>query len=564
MKCLAKVLLFWMISLSCAVGAWQTKSATMSGIVIDAQSRRPISGAVVTVIGDRSKSPTTTDNDGKFIITFAQGVEEGTSVRIRVEKRGYVLYDKWQSVTSVVPLSVELLPVNRARPIQSKAPITSTDRFATLVPFHAEWKDVPVPINENIVDEHEEFFSELVVLADRPAKQPEGWPVYQERNFESGDEQFAFVTRLIQFYVLQSIYSLGRGVSAGMKWTAGIGVTPIEKKAIIPPDAAPYSPTALLDALSANEFLNPVAKLRFGGKPLSLPAGTRVSLLERGGPKSGEVFTCVVRLEKPGYFRIDFEIQPGLGMSNQLPVGFSTAATKGTTTYTLGVTLKYEIQQRSDFGFHPDQYAVWAGALFNGLRKQMEFNSSTKGLETAVAPEASFLVYASADIADYAPDTRLGDILWKGEYTHVQINLADQESEDLSDVDLEISMDMSIAAIGQKTNFPDIVIFPSVADPLGPGSITLVGKDGTKRTVPTVPAGIVTAPVYRIRCNKIFGHSTVQLVVASVVPNTMTPGVEYRSQYAPKRLPKWLNVKGSYKVGLRTLIVDRHLEFNPQ
>jgi len=108
-------------------------------------------------------------------------------------------------------------------------------------------------------------------------------------------------------------------------------------------------------------------------------------------------------------------------------------------------------------------------------------------------------------------------------------------AEDFSDVDLEISMDTNIASIAQKTNFPDIVLFAPIADPLGPGSVTTVDKDGKRITTPTIPMGITTAPVYRIRCNNIFSHSTVQLVVASVVLNNIVPGVEYHSAYAPKR-----------------------------
>ncbi len=563
MRHLAKALFLTAVFVVPCVGAAQAKTLTMSGIVVDGQSRRPVAGAIVTVIGNRSKSPTTTDNDGKFIITFAQGVEEGTSVRIRVEKPGYEVYDEWQSATSVVPLPVSLRPIRHVHSTQASLPITKTDRFATLIPFHGEWKNIPVPLNENLTDPHEEFYSELVSLASRPDKQPTGWPPYKERRFESGDEQFAFVTRLTQFYVFHSIYWMGKGVAGGMKWTAGVGVTPIEKKPISPPDAAPYPTGVLLDALSGNEFLKPMDRELFEVKALNMPTGTRVSFLEHANPAKGEVFTCTVRLERPGYFRIDFQIQPGVAMSNQLPAGFSSSAVQGTTTYTIGVTMNYEIQRRSD-GFHTEQYAAWADALFEGLRQQMQFDSTARAFNTTLSPESSFSVYASADIADYAPGTSLGTILWKSEYTHVQINLADQEAEDFSDVDLEISMDTSIAAIAQKTNFPDIVMFPPIADPLATGSVTVIDKDGKKTIVPTIPMGITTSPAYRIRCHKIFGHSTVQLIVASVVMNSMTPGAEYHSPFGPKRLPAWLNVKGSYKIGQATFIVNRHLDFKPQ
>ena len=170
---------------------------------------------------------------------------------------------------------------------------------------------------------------------------------------------------------------------------------------------------------------------------------------------------------------------------------------------------------------------------------------------------------ASGDDADYPTGFLLGTIPWKNEYAHVQVNLTNQEVEDLSDVDLVIGLDESIAAIAQKTNFPDIVLFPPLADPFVAGSLTSVDKDGNRVSIPTVSSGITTAPEYRIRCSKIFSHSTVQLILA-VVSLNLTPGVELHSPYAPKRLPKWLNVKGSYKIGPTPFNVDRHLEFRPQ
>lgn len=113
-------------------------------------------------------------------------------------------------------------------------------------------------------------------------------------------------------------------------------------------------------------------------------------------------------------------------------------------------------------------------------------------------------------------------------------HLTNQESEDLSDVDLLVGMDINIAAITQKTYFPDVVWFPPVADPLVVGSVTAVYEDGHKVTIPTIPTGIKSAPSFRIRCNRIFSHSTVQLTIAAVALN-LTQGVELHSEYAPKR-----------------------------
>ena len=186
------------------------------------------------------------------------------------------------------------------------------------------------------------------------------------------------MTRLIHFYVFRSIYLLERGVAGGIKWTAGVGVTPINKKPIMPPDAVPYPTKEILDALSDNEFLNPIDEMLWKARPLTVPVGTHIFFTEHANPEKGEVFTCSVGLEKPGYFKVDFEIQSGLGMNNQLPVGFSTQAVQGTTTYTVNIAMKYEIQRRKDHGFQQDQYAFWLDSLFDGLKRQMAFETEPK------------------------------------------------------------------------------------------------------------------------------------------------------------------------------------------
>jgi hypothetical protein len=566
MKCQPKAICV-ALALCSLVHAQQAKKLTMSGFVTDQQSHNPIEGARVTAVGNQA-NPDTTDGSGSFILTLAEGVQEGNSLRIRVEKTGYRAYDKWVAVSSTIPLqvSLEIIMPHKGSPAASmppaSLPIVNTDSFSTLVPLHAEWRSAPIPMNTNLTDPHQEFYGDLMGLADRPDKRPVGWPTYKERRFESVDEQFAFVTRLVQFYVFRSIYLLQRGVAGGMKWTAGGGVTPMNKKPIVPPDGLPYPTEDILALLSDNEFLRPMDEMLWKNKPLSMPLGTHVSFMEHANPEKGEVFTCTVRLERPSYFRIDFEIQPGIAMNNQLPAGFSNEAVQGTSTYGVNVSMKYEIERKKDHGFQPDQYAVWADSLFGGLKKQMGFDVLQVS-QPEISLESSFAIDAFADVADYPTGSVIGTIPWKNEYAHVQVNMTNQEAEDLSDVDLVIGLDGSIAAIAQKTNFPDIVLFPPLADPFVAGSLTSVDKDGKKVSTPAVSAGITTAPEYRIRCNRVFSHSTVQLVVAVVTPN-LSSDVERHSPYAPERLPKWLRVKGSYKIGPTSFNVDRHLVFKPQ
>jgi hypothetical protein len=231
-------------------------------------------------------------------------------------------------------------------------------------------------MNLNLSDSHQEYYDSLLDLANRPDNQPQGWADYKDRKFESVDAQFTFVTRLIQFDVFRTVYFLERGVVAGIRWTAGGGVTPINRPPIEPPDATVYPTAELLKILSHNEFVKPADEMLWKGKSLSVPLGTRLSFQEHSNPEKGQVLTCTVRLEKSGYFLLDFDVQPGPAMNNQLPAGFSTQAIQGTTTYSVSIAMSYVIQRRRDHGFEPEQYAAWADSIFSGLKARMGFEPS--------------------------------------------------------------------------------------------------------------------------------------------------------------------------------------------
>jgi hypothetical protein len=109
MKIPNKLLLSVLLALGLS-GAAQVNSLTMSGIVTDNQSRRPIEGAKVVVVGNKAKSDTTTDSEGSFVLNLAQGVREGNLVRIRVEKSGYRPYEKLISVSSAIIARIALVP----------------------------------------------------------------------------------------------------------------------------------------------------------------------------------------------------------------------------------------------------------------------------------------------------------------------------------------------------------------------------------------------------------------------------------------------------------------------
>lgn len=137
MKQLVNIVLLVTVAISGVCDA-QVRNVTMSGFVTDKKSR-PLEGARVTIIGNKAKADITTDSDGAFVVTFAQGVEEGNTVRIQIEKPGYKPYEKWLAVSSAIPLRVSLESIRS----------TPSDRKPTPAPQRppAPSKSTPVGLN---------------------------------------------------------------------------------------------------------------------------------------------------------------------------------------------------------------------------------------------------------------------------------------------------------------------------------------------------------------------------------------------------------------------------------
>ncbi len=279
------------------------------------------------------------------------------------------------ATTKEASKTVETIATVVNAPALAAPPIVKTDTFSTLVPINTKAPNVPVPMDENLGDPRSEFYSDLLGLAGRPENaEAAGWHISGPRRLDTEDDRFRFVTRLMQFYVFRSIYYLHRS-SRGVKITVGEGVRPISRKAIIAPNAVPHDSGAILKPLSNNEFLHPGDEMVMKAKPLSLPVGTTIRLFEEGAdPRAGKLFTCVVRLERPKFFRIDFIVQPsfGTGLGN-LPAKFQSRAIAEVQTYTVTITMNAEIQTRRANDFDADSYAAWGQALFDGMEKQMGF-----------------------------------------------------------------------------------------------------------------------------------------------------------------------------------------------
>lgn len=137
MKRFVQLALLGCISLVSGSSLTQQKTLTMSGFVYDKRSR-PLEGARVTIVGDKAKADTTTDSDGRFVVNFAQGVEEGNSVRIHVEKIGYRIHEEWVAVNSTIPLRLSL-ELGKGTPLPPKAERPRTETIS--VQFRMQFVD---------------------------------------------------------------------------------------------------------------------------------------------------------------------------------------------------------------------------------------------------------------------------------------------------------------------------------------------------------------------------------------------------------------------------------------
>lgn len=102
------VLLVMLLLNSTPVGA--QSALTLSGVVFEMGSGRPVESAKVIVVGGKANSEVT-DSEGSFVLTFNAEVKPGSTVRIRVEKQGYKPFDKLVPVSSTIPLRISLQPL---------------------------------------------------------------------------------------------------------------------------------------------------------------------------------------------------------------------------------------------------------------------------------------------------------------------------------------------------------------------------------------------------------------------------------------------------------------------
>jgi hypothetical protein len=107
----------FMFHLACVLALSRLCSAEnlkIHGVVMDGLTRAFVSGARVSLSGQRATKDAVTDVEGFFLLPLREGIKPGDVIRIRVDKVGYEAYDREEAVSPERTLEILLQPTARS------------------------------------------------------------------------------------------------------------------------------------------------------------------------------------------------------------------------------------------------------------------------------------------------------------------------------------------------------------------------------------------------------------------------------------------------------------------
>jgi hypothetical protein len=259
---------------------------------------------------------------------------------------------------------------SQAVPLSSVKTVTKSDGFTILIPIDTQNQSIPIPLDENPDDPHGKFYRTLTFsITNRHPAETSGSLMLQEEQLFSEEGRPGFLGKLIQMYVFDSLFHMSRE-GYGIELSGG-KITPIEDKAVIPPDVVSSPTDHVLAELSRRRLLTQDVELSLKNFPLHMPKGTELTFSEK---IEREAAVYVIRMEKPGFFKFDLSVRP-MGNSNEgvLPDKFQSQAAKTIKTYSLIVAMESVVQATDENGFEPNKYVTWTQDTFAELRRRMTF-----------------------------------------------------------------------------------------------------------------------------------------------------------------------------------------------
>ncbi len=384
----------------------QNRKLTMSGVVTDKQSRTPIEGATVSVVGSKANQEST-DAEGSFILSFAEGVREGEAVRIHVEKPGYRPYDKLVAVNSTIVLQVSLLAQsqpaigkkqkNETKPQETKGeesekespkvenqsaikkqppPLTRQKAFSAVIPFAIDRFHAGIPYDSNTKDPLILTYTVLAGISEISTSpfldQASGQLVVRQI---SDAEIEKFLGHVMQYYILRTINEIQNPVTY-MNFETGVGTSMNTNSPVSVPDEKEYPSEKLLqlfDKLSLQFSINSGPRdWMWKNYKMKVPSGTKIDFIDV--QYTGKT-NYVVHFERAPDLLLDFRIEPALRNRGQgtFPKNFAPAPADVTSiqdAYTYVFTIHTDLQWKGDRSVGQD-YIEWANGLEAGLHKKL-------------------------------------------------------------------------------------------------------------------------------------------------------------------------------------------------
>ncbi len=173
-----------------------------------------------------------------------------------------------------------------------------------------------------------------------------------------------------------------------------------------------------------------------------------------------------------------------------------------------------------------------------------------------IAPSLTFKTYMQPD-ESYFDGTVLAGIVWRKEYVDVRLDVANRDVP-IQNLDFLVSLDTSIAGVGQISQFPGVIAYPAGS----PHPTWLQGTDLSGNPA-SVPLGMASmAPVYRVQCSKIFANTVLHFVVASIALNPVENGRFPAHLFAAKRHPNLIKIKGTYETQNGGSVESHNVDFS--
>ena len=134
-------------------------------------------------------------------------------------------------------------------------------------------------------------------------------------------------------------------------------------------------------------------------------------------------------------------------------------------------------------------------------------------------------------------------ITWQDTDTDIRISLTNKTPMKLYNVNFIIKSETVVRKAVQATTIPGITINPY---PEGHVGVTMVDKKGEHHFYAS-QAGSAFSQGYKLQAGELVGTGRIEVVLACVAPNPVVNGIFPKTLLAPRRLPKWFRINGTYE-----------------